>query len=277
MLSNMCEQNKDPFFKDEIYDAFLNLDTKSTRPLTVEKQPNFGSITAERQSDFEFCIAERQSNFESLTEMPSFFNLEEEIAVIPHENLKKKRGRKKKNSEEVGKHNKYTRDNCNRKIISHFNKFLVDFINKALDTFCGKNQEKFCKIKFEKILKKERLKSFLQKSISDFLKEKINNRYNREENFNKNLVEKIMRSEEKKFYLIKRCLSLSFIDFYENIFLKKNNVLSKKADSIFDNISSFSERVNNNPKEKDDKYKEHLIDRGNKLPSEIKKMNGQSP
>ncbi len=149
---------------------------------------------------------------------------ESELKYNKDGTLQKKRGRKKLN-EEVNEediiHKKTDKDNIIYKLKTHGVNSVFDFLNKLLI----KNgiPFKFQKIK-GKIVKDGKRNSnlvFLKKKISEILKMERSGRYRRKNiQSNENIIKLI---ELKKINEIIKILEMRFIDFFQDIYMKKSS------------------------------------------------------
>ena len=149
---------------------------------------------------------------------------ESELKYNKDGTLQKKRGRKKLNekvNEEDIIHKKTDKDNIIYKLKTHTVKSFIDFLNKLLK----KNGIPF---KFQNILgailkdgKRDSNLDFLIKKISEILKKERSGRYRREDlQSNENIIKLI---ELKKINEIIKILEMRFIDFFQDIYMKKSS------------------------------------------------------
>ena len=125
----------------------------------------------------------------------------------PHKELKQKSflGRKKLNSGEIGKHDRFAQDNMIRTFKSHFKNYLKDFVNSNIKKYIKFPQnmminEKRYKIIEIKNIKQDQVKDttvkmnrkLLETTIKDFFSVDIRGNYsNYPKDFNKLLIEKL--------------------------------------------------------------------------------------
>ena len=149
---------------------------------------------------------------------------ESELKYNKDGTLQKKRGRKKLNekvNEEDIIHKKTDKDNIIYKLKTHSVMSVINLLNKLLK----KNGIPF---KFLNILgaivkdgKKESNLDFLNKKISEILKMERSGRYRRKNiQSNENIIELI---ELNKINEIIKILEMPFIDFFQDIYMKKNS------------------------------------------------------
>lgn len=137
-------------------------------------------------------------------------------------NDKKYLGRKKKDSSETGKHNKYSGDNLIRKCKGIILNSLHNLINKIIeevyqdDEDYDKKNQKLLKINQEQIINSDVNfnKNFIHKKLKDIFSENVTLRcktYNVEHN--KNLINGLLvEKDEKKRKLFDKIFNLSFLD-----------------------------------------------------------------
>ena len=190
---------------------------------------------------------ESNSNYDSTK---GTFPKENNEKVIKSGKIQKKEhknmGRKTKNSQSTGPHNKYMFDNLRRKIKHLFIKILREFINEKIkekyQKFIGKgvfikqllvvNQEK---IDDARVLSNKEL---LEKSIGDILSENISTRYTKYPLFhNKKLIDFLKKNEQdiNRNNYSNKLFNLSFKDAL-NHFRESNNIEVLKGMKTFNSI-----------------------------------------
>jgi len=184
-------------------------------------------------------------------------------------------GRKKKNSGEIGKHNKYAENNMTRKMKVIIKNDLLDFINSKIKKelnlsniiINGKiykdNEIKLLNIKQDQIkdTNVDFNLTFLNTKIKDILSEKIskNNRIKYPSNFNEILINKIYQIEYGES--ITSILDMTFLEclkYYrkdEDIINDAKYSCLKGLEKGFENLK---ERLMNNNEEED--YVDKLIE-----------------
>ena len=174
----------------------------------------------------------------------------------PH---KKPTGRIKKKDKKDGKHNKFSDDNVRKKIkhiiIRNVMKFLNMKIKKLFKGNIGNNIFKKELLTLNKTPKFESTveynKKLLTKTLKELFSEKISTRFtNYSEDFNKNLIEKLINEEdqEKRDYF-QKLFNLTFLDCLHHFNRVKDIKELEGMDCIDDTLEEF-----NNDKE----YKETL-------------------
>lgn len=139
-------------------------------------------------------------------------------------------GRKRKNSNETGEHNKYSQDNIIRKIKTIVLSYLLIFINKFINNIYKGNIGKGKKIKELKKMNPEQIKilgnkKFLYKNLKDIFSEHISTKYTSLDlDHNKILIEKLINEKDSdKKIKFEKLFSLTFVDCLNHII--KNHII----------------------------------------------------
>ena len=143
-----------------------------------------------------------------------------EINVSPKKTKTNKLGRKRNNSKEKGKHNKYSGDNIIRRIKSTLITNLSLFINSVIIREYNGNigqgiyRKEFLKMVQNQIINGKKDKEFLNKKLEDIFSEDISNKYTLlSYEHNKNLVQRLLNeNDEIKKKLFKKLFNLSFLE-----------------------------------------------------------------
>ena len=158
----------------------------------------------------------------------------------------KSRGRKRKNSNNVGKHDKYYFDNITRKIKSRVLHFLYKFINgkivrmKNLKNKIGKNILKKINQKqiFDTHIKFNQ--NFLLKKIKEIFKDNISKVYKKSESdHNAKIIENLLNEEDaeiRKYF--DDLFNLNFLDCLKHFRGTENNPL-------LDGMETFDQYIQN--------------------------------
>ena len=190
---------------------------------------------------------------------PPFF--QKSLGLINNEKEKAKEklkaGRKKKNSFEVGNHNKYTADNIIRKCKTVIINILFNFINKIIKDTYKKGYEnswghkKLMKMNQSQIISSsvKDNKSFLNKKLKDIFSENLSTRCrNFKVDHNKNLINELLNEKDKIRQLFFTDLfNLTFLDCIEH-FRGSKNIYCLEG---LPNYNEISEKLNG-----DEDYKE---------------------
>ena len=146
-----------------------------------------------------------------------------------------KKGRKRKNSNDFGKHNKYSFDNICRKIKSKVLHFLYLFINDKIVKMKKLSKYKIKRYTLKKISQKQIVdchaefnKDFLQRTLKDIFIVNISTRNKkREADHNKKIIENLLNSEKDvtiKDYF-NSLFNLSFLDCLKHFRETEKNIV----------------------------------------------------
>ena len=146
-----------------------------------------------------------------------------------------KKGRKRKNSNDFGKHNKYSFDNICRKIKSKVLHFLYLFINDKIVKMKKLSKYKIKRYTLKKINQKQIVdghaefnKDFLQRTLKDIFIVNISTRNKkREADHNKKIIENLLISEKDvtiKDYF-NSLFNLSFLDCLKHFRETEKNIV----------------------------------------------------
>ena len=148
------------------------------------------------------------------------------------EKEKLKAGRKKKNSFEVGNHNKYTSDNIIRKCKAVIINILFNFINKTIKNIYKKSfenswkQKKLMKMNQVQIIKSsvKYNQSFLNKKLKEIFSENLSLRCSKYKiDHNKNLINELLsEKDEIKRLFFNDLFNLTFLDCIDHFRGSKN-------------------------------------------------------
>ena len=164
-------------------------------------------------------------NLEDINKIMTFEKDKDKNLIIEDKKIQKSKirlGRKKKNSSEIGKHNKYSGDNLIRKckgIILHYLYVLINNIiaeNYKYDFNYNEKTKKLLKINQSQIINSDVdfNKDFLNKTLKDIFSENVTLRCSRYDiAHNKNLINSLLSEEDKdKQNLFKKIFNLTFLD-----------------------------------------------------------------
>ena len=131
-------------------------------------------------------------------------------------------GRKKKESNESGEHNKFSDDNLIRKCKSVVLKYIFIFINNMIKSVYqynidnGVKVKQLLKINYNQIKKSKVLynKAFLNKKLKDIFSDNISTKYrNHSKNHNKNLINNLLNEkDEEKRKIFEKIFNLTFLE-----------------------------------------------------------------
>ena len=129
-------------------------------------------------------------------------------------------GRKKKNSKEAGKHDKYCEDNIIRKIKSTLLDYLRIFINLFINEKYNGNigegifRKEILKMNQEQIIFGKYDKQFIKRTLKDIFSHKLSKKYSTfDSDHNKKLIELLLNEvDEEKKIEFQNLFSLTFMD-----------------------------------------------------------------
>ena len=129
-------------------------------------------------------------------------------------------GRKRKNSNEVGKHGKESEDNIIRKIKSHLLNYIRIFINLFIYEIYhgnigeGEYKKEILTINAEQIINDKNNKKFIKKTLKEIFSYKLSRKYsNFDSDHNKNIIEILLNeSDNEKKKQFQNLFSLTFLD-----------------------------------------------------------------
>lgn len=169
-------------------------------------------------------------------------------------------GRKRKNPlDEINKvHDKYSRDNLQRKVKVHFLTFVIEFLNEIIATL-GLG-EKFIDIDYQikKQVKQDVISKLKMETIAELLGEKISGKFKnkiKENPFqNKIIYEKIIQQNNKELNSI---FSQSLISFFKNVYCKKEKhfVINGKTITLSDRVKNYEDLLDSCD---NDRYREKI-------------------
>ena len=150
-------------------------------------------------------------------------------------NNEKKRGRQTHNYNINYIHDKYKADNIIKKIKGKFFNSVLTFVNSILNL---NEENKLLKLDYQKYINKLKRKddiNLLQKSLQDIVSLDISEKYNKEIDYNKKIINNIIEEGKKykeknegninnykKYKTINFILSITFEDYIDLVIFKKN-------------------------------------------------------
>ena len=184
-------------------------------------------------------------------------------------------GRKKKESNESGEHNKFSDDNLIRKCKSVVLKYIFIFINNMIKSVYQYNIDNgvkvmlLLKINYNQI-KKSKVsynKEFLNKKIKDIFSDNISKKYtNHSKNHNKNLINNLLNEkDEEKRKKFEKIFNLTFLECLQHF---RGSIYIKELDGMT-NLEEACE--NFEEKEDFEYYKEKFKSYINKFEKIIRK------
>ena len=269
--------NQIDIFNDEINYKSTNdfQNSISILDLSFEKEQNLNN-------KYNFTQLSNIFNEQNNSDVDELFNnnfIEENIILnslsIPKPiqtiNQKTLLGRKKKNSGEIGKHNKNSEDNLTRKMKVIIKNDLLDYINKKIkkkkisniiinDKMYDKNKIKLLNIK-QKQMKDttvEGNQQFLNTKIKDIFSDETSGNYsNYPSNFNALLIEKIYQS--KNMENITSILDKTFLECLKYYRKDEDIINDSKYECLKGLDKNFEELKDKIMEDNDEKYADDLI------------------
>ena len=261
------EDHQDIFEPDNEENIFLNTyDNNKPNPHIFKQEINktnvvsnsSANLTEEKDENTIINDQEYKINVESIQ-----IKIREDLySKMPFE-VKKKRGRRNKPNEGLGKHSKFADDNLIRKIKNIFLDRMLKFINKKISTHYANDNSKKLKPKLlyklsQKQVEKSKTeynKILLNRSLQSIFSEDISTKYKiKNPNYNKELIEKLLNEkDENKRFTFQKIFNLTFIEslkhFRGSIFINELSEMKTFKDYL------IKKDFGNNSKE----YREILI------------------
>ena len=183
-------------------------------------------------------------------------------------NIKKHPGRKKKNSGEIGTHNKFSKDNMMRKLKNKILESSRKLINRMIKLEAGEDYKSFGEMRKIKGIFCQELNikfnsCFYAQSLKTIFQFKMSSRYSKGNlNSNHSLISKIYSHEFiNKFPKTIKILELMFHQYYHNIFLGEKNWTNEFNIPEEENkyqIDYFLNSIKLKEKEEEIKYNEKM-------------------
>ena len=192
---------------------YEKLPTKETNKRGQPLKPELNPINQQNLND---------KDLDEIKKNEDLPKIEVEMITVMETKIKtkKKLGRKRKDSNEKGDHDKYSQDNLIRKIkatlITNLSLFINSLILKIYNGNIGNGifRKEFFKMVQNQIIKGKKDKEFLVKKLEDIFSEDISSKFTLyPKNHNKKLVEKLLNeNDEIKRDFFKQLFSLTFLD-----------------------------------------------------------------
>ena len=265
--SDLEEGNNNDNFSLNL-NTFFNIDN-----LFTKANPEINHYQSNINNGFNnkpFPLQEKEQNIKKSPllsqERVFYINLPNKIQKT--KKIKKKLGRKKKNSGEKGEHTKYYEDNLERKVKYLFIRAIIDFINMKLKSisnlyvFINNKKYKVNRLLYlgpsiTKDLTVEKNLILFETPIKDALYE-ISGKYKHyPKEYNRVVIEELCKNENCK--KIRDILNLKYLDCFK-YYRKDGDVIKKKR---FACLKGLQKKFENLPqklkKQKHDKhYEEHI-------------------
>lgn len=202
-------------------------------------------------------------------ELPDLLSCEEidelKINLINEENvinrngntskIRKKRGRKKKESNELGAHNKYTEDNIIKRLKNNICNLILQFLNSEIKKSFNDEKMLLKKInpKQSKINKADENKSFIYKTLKDIYSNNLSNKYkNFDLEYNKKIIDKLITENNLEINAkFTNLFNLTFIQCIDHLI---GNIKIKELEGM-ETLSQFVEKYFDG---EESQYKEKL-------------------
>ena len=168
------------------------------------------------------------------------------------------RGRKKNpNKAKRRKHDKYEDGNVLTKIQVHYFKFLINYINDMIKKYIP-NRKKFKQISYaiKKNINSKNIEELKATQIKDILQMKISNKSKKDETYNKNNYDEIVKLIEKdsSLKMINDIFEMNYLKFAKTFYISKSNY--EKDITYSKETKSFNDLIEENKNDK--KMKESL-------------------
>ena len=209
------KENKE--YDEDISDCSINNEKimdKTEKEYNIEMQKTGFSFEEQKEESIPYSEPKDQDNNRTFTND----NIEDKKQSA--KNNKKELGRKRKNSNSIGIHNKYSEDNILRKIKSTLLSYLFNFINFSIYNIYKGNIKKglfkreLKKINQSQVVDTRANKEFLHKTLKDIFSDNISPKYTYYSNdYNRKLIEELLNeSDYEKRIKFKNLFSLTFLD-----------------------------------------------------------------
>ena len=162
-------------------------------------------------------------------------------------------GRKKKNSNQEGKHTKYSEDNVIRKIKAIIISSLKDFINSVISNAYGNNigkgvfRKELLKMNQSQIVHSKYNREFLNKSLKEIFSEDISTKYNNyQSDRNRRVIEGLLNETDfNKKTLFTNLFDLTFLECVKHIRGENQNNLLNGLASLENLLDNLCEKCEN--------------------------------
>ena len=232
-------------------------------------------ITTSQKEKFDEENINSEINSENNTNMNNtpkkvIFRMDKKYKNINQIKIKKNPGRKKKNSGEIGIHNKFSKDNMMRKLKNKVMESARRLINKMIKIESGENYKEFGEMrKIQGIFCQElNIKFnfwFYSQSLKSIFQFKMSTKYSKGD-FDSNLIliSKIYSQQYiNKFPKTIKLLEMVFHQYFHEIFLGEKNWTKEFDISEEDNKFEINYFLKNKNNEKQDDF--YYLDKMNKL------------
>jgi hypothetical protein len=214
-IGKLDEQENNENYDENENENHKNYDLESSLKTFIEKS---NKIRIEIDEEQKFCVRnqELKTNFISKNEALHKGKSQKKLNVL---------GRKTKNSNEKGKHTKYSEDNIIRKIKACVLNIVYIFLNNILykmyrgDLGKGIFKKEFKKLNQKQIINGKDNKKFLYRTLKDIFSEDISTKFSCYRNdHNKRLIEFLLNENNYEIRTkFNRIFSLTFFDLLRHL------------------------------------------------------------
>ena len=209
---DFCENGFEKDFRDNEFQQYFIENFKQENKNKEIPNKEISEMKTEFISNLNKNLIPKENNANNLKEI--------NIIKTKNKQHKKKLGRKKKSSNEQGKHTKYSEDNILRKIKTTIIAYLYNFLNSTIYNIYSGKVGKGIMIKQLKKLNQKQIidsiknKVFLNKNLEHIFSEDISNKYsNYSYDHNKKVIKGLLNEEdEEKRVIFAKIFSLNFLD-----------------------------------------------------------------
>ena len=226
-------------------------------------------ITANKESDDDEIYSDINSQKKFLFRK-AIFKLDKKLKNGGDIKIKKNPGRKKKNSGEIGTHNKFSKDNMMRKLKNKVMESARKLINKMIKIESGNNFKEFGEMRkiqgmfCQELNIKYNFWFYFQK-LNTIFQFKMSTKYSKgDHNSNNQLISKIYSDKYKaQFPKTIKLLEMMFHQYYHDIFLGEKNWINEFDIPLEENKFEIKNFLNNKNNDKAEDY--YYIEKMNKL------------
>ena len=226
-------------------------------------------ITANKESDDDEIYSDINSQKKFLFKK-AIFKLDKKLKNGNDIKVKKNPGRKKKNSGEIGTHNKFSKDNMMRKLKNKVMESARKLINKMIKIESGNNFKEFGEMRkiqgmfCQELNIKYNFWFYFQK-LNTIFQFKMSTKYSKgDHDSNSHLISKIYSDKYRtQFPKTKKLLEMMFHQYYHDIFLGEKNWIKEFDIPKEENKFEIKNFLNNGNNEKAEDY--YYIEKMNKL------------
>ena len=262
VLSELFKNRQENLTNDSNND-FNYLKHKRKTPF-IEPEKNLTKykvvVTTNKESDDDEIYSDINSQKKFLFKK-AIFKLDKKLKNGNDIKIKKNPGRKKKNSGEIGTHNKFSKDNMMRKLKNKVMESARKLINKMIKIEAGNNFKEFGEMRkiqgmfCQELNIKYNFWFYFQK-LNTIFQFKMSTKYSKGEyDSNNHLISKIYSIEYiDKFPKSIKLLDMTFHQYYHDIFLGEKNWIKEFDITEEENKFEIKNFLNNNNNQKAEDY-----------------------